>query len=163
MSDSVEDIGRHGSKIAKIVKNIAKRSRFTSPGSESVEQESERGGGRVRLGDLFDHDEGGDVNPEQEQHWPYVLVEAEQGGSPGAPRGKDICSSFLTCTNAQNAQTFLCQFFRGSANFRRQFQVRELSGYQFASPTPKSMKEVTFSCVFVLNYSIFSQFYLFKF
>ena len=89
MSDSVEDIGRHGSKIAKIVKNIAKRSRFTSPGSESVEQESERGGGRVRLGDLFDHDEGGDVNPEQEQHWPHVLVEAEQGGPPGAPRGKE--------------------------------------------------------------------------
>ena len=101
MSDSVEDIGRHGSKIAKIVKNIAKRSRFTSPGSESVEQESERGGGRVRLGNLFDHDEGGDVNPEQEQHRPHVLVEAEQGGPPGAPRGKEICSSFLTCTNVQ--------------------------------------------------------------
>ena len=126
-----------------------------------MEQESERGGGRVRLGDLFDHDEGGDVNPEQEQHRPHVLVEAEQGGPPGAPRGKEIFSSFSTWT--QNAPTFLCQFFRGSANFRRQFQVRELAGYQFASPTPKSMKEVIFFSVFVLNYSIFSQFYLFKF
>ena len=60
-----------------------------------MEQESERGGGRVRLGDLFDHDEGGDVNPEQEQHRPHVLVEAEQGGPPGAPRGKGNLQLFF--------------------------------------------------------------------
>lgn len=161
MSDSVEDFGRHGSKIAKIVETL--------PRGQGLPHQAAKAWSRKAKGEEAESGSGisstttkeATSTPSRNSTGLMSWLKLNKEGPPEHQGVKEICSSFLTCT--QNAPTFLCQFFRGSANFRRQFQVRELAGYQFASPTPKSMKEVIFFSVFVLNYSIFSQFYLFKF
>ena len=161
MSDSVEDFGRHGSKIAKIVETL--------PRGQGLPHQAAKAWSRKAKGEEAESGSGisstttkeATSTPSRNSTGLMSWLKLNKEGPPEHQGVEEICSSFLTCT--QNAPTFLCQFFRGSANFRRQFQVRELSGYQFASPTPKSMKEVIFFSVFVLNYSIFSQFYLSNF
>ena len=52
-----------------------------------MEQEVKRWRGRV--GDLlFLQRASGSGYPEQEQHWPHVMAQAEQGGATGAPGGE---------------------------------------------------------------------------
>ena len=142
MSDSVEDFGRHGNKIAKIVKTL--------PRGQGLPHQAAKAWSRKAKGEEAESGSGisstttkeATSTPSRNSTGLMSWLKLNKEGPPEHQGVKEICSSFLTCT--QNAPTFLCQFFRGSANFRRQFQVRELAGYQFASPTPKSMKEVTF-------------------
>ena len=101
-----------------------------NPGSKGLEQEVKRWRRRDRVGNIFVLPQRGDVSlhPGQEQHRLDVLAEAEQGGAAGAPGGEHWPPSLSLEICLEGIDR----------------QVRELPGYQFASPTPKSMKEVTF-------------------